>query len=88
MSEMSRFDWEDPFLLDDQLSDDARMIRDAARSFTQERLQPGVIEACAKEHTDPGISREMAAQGLLGGHRGRGVRRRWRVLRRVRAGRA
>jgi glutaryl-CoA dehydrogenase len=66
MSEMSRFDWEDPFQLDDQLTDDERMIRDAARSFAQERLQPRVIEAFAKEHTDPEIFREMGAQGLLG----------------------
>ena len=66
MSEMSRFDWADPFFLDDQLTDDERMIRDAARAYAQERLQPRVIEAYAKEHTDPDIFREMGAQGLLG----------------------
>ncbi len=66
MSEMSRFDWADPFFLDDQLTNDERMIRDAARAYAQERLQPRVIEAYAKEHTDPDIFREMGAQGLLG----------------------
>jgi len=66
MSEMSRFDWADPFFLDDQLTDNERMIRDAARAYAQERLQPRVIEAYAKEHTDPDIFREMGAQGLLG----------------------
>lgn len=63
---MTRFDWADPFLLDDQLTDDERMIRDAARAYAQEKLQPRVIEAFAKEHTDPEIFREMGAQGLLG----------------------
>ncbi|MBP8231474.1 MAG: acyl-CoA dehydrogenase [Rhizorhabdus sp.] len=66
MSQMSRFDWSDPFLLDDQLTDDERMIRDAARAYAQDRLQPRVIDAFAREHTDPEIFREMGAQGLLG----------------------
>lgn len=66
MSQMSRFDWSDPFNLDDQLTDDERMIRDAARAYAQEKLQPRVIEAYANEHTDPEIFREMGAQGLLG----------------------
>jgi glutaryl-CoA dehydrogenase len=66
MSQMSRFDWADPFQLDDQLSDDERMIRDAARAYAQDRLQPRVIRAFAEEHTDPEIFREMGAQGLLG----------------------
>src|SRR3546814_7430029 len=66
MSQMSRFDWSDPFNLDDQLTDDERMIRDSARAYAQEKLQPRVIEAYANEHTDPEIFREMGAQGLLG----------------------
>ncbi|WP_016744896.1 acyl-CoA dehydrogenase family protein, partial [Rhizorhabdus wittichii] len=66
MSQMSRFDWADPFQLDDQLTDDERMIRDAAHAYAQERLQPRVIKAYADEHTDPDIFREMGAQGLLG----------------------
>ena len=63
---MSAFDWSDPFLLDDQLSQEERMIRDAARCYAQERLQPRVIRAYAEEHTDPDIFPEMGAQGLLG----------------------
>lgn len=66
MSQMIRFDWSDPFLLDDQLTEDERMIRDAARAYAQEALQPRVIDAYATEHTDPEIFREMGAQGLLG----------------------
>lgn len=66
MSQTSRFDWSDPFLLDDQLTEDERMIRDAARAYAQEKLQPRVIKAFAEEHTDPAIFREMGAQGLLG----------------------
>ncbi len=66
MAGMVRFDWEDALALEGQLSDDERMIRDAARAFAQDRLQPRVIEAFANEHTDPEIFREMGAQGLLG----------------------
>ena len=63
---MQPFDWSDPFDLDDQLSEDERMIRDAARAYAQDRLQPRVIEAFANEDTDPKIFREMGEQGLLG----------------------
>jgi glutaryl-CoA dehydrogenase len=66
MSQMSRFDWADPFRLDDQLTDDERLIRDAAHAFAQEKLQPRIIKAYAEEHTDPAIFREMGEQGLLG----------------------
>lgn len=66
MAGMVRFDWEDALGLDGLLTDDERMIRDAARSFAQDRLQPRVIEAFATETTDPEIFREMGAQGLLG----------------------
>ena len=66
MTQMSRFDWSDPFLLEDQLTEDERMIRDAARAYAQEKLQPRVIKAFAEGHTDPTIFREMGAQGLLG----------------------
>jgi len=62
----SRFVWDDPFLLDDQLSEEERMIRDTAQAFAQEKLQPRVIEAYAEETTDPGIFREMGELGLLG----------------------
>src|SRR3546814_20532942 len=66
MSQMSRFDWSDPFNLDDQLTDDERMIRDSARAYAQEKLQPRVLEAYAHEHTDPEIFRARGAQGLPG----------------------
>ena len=66
MAGMVRFDGTDAFALDDQLTEDERMIRDSARSFAQDRLQPRVIEAFAQEHTDPAIFREMGEQGLLG----------------------
>ena len=64
--DLGRFDWEDPFRLEEQLTGDERMLRDAARSFSQERLQPRVIEAYASEATDPAIFREMGEMGLLG----------------------
>ena len=63
---MIRFDWADPFLLDAQLSDDERMVRDSARAYAQDKLAPRVIRAFADEHTDPDIFREMGALGLLG----------------------
>ena len=66
MPSLSSFNWEDPFRLDDQLSDDERMIRDSARAYAQERLQPRVIEAYREEVTDPSIFREMGEMGLLG----------------------
>ena len=64
--DLSRFDWEDPFRLDQQLTEDERMLRDAARAFAQEKLQPRVIAAYREETTDPGIFREMGEMGLLG----------------------
>ncbi len=66
MSPMGKFDWADPFLLDDQLSDDERMIRDTARAYADDRLAPRIIEAFANEHTDVAIFREMGELGLLG----------------------
>ncbi len=60
------FVWDDPFLVEQQLSDDERMLRDAARSYAQSRLQPRVIEAFREERTDPEIFREMGEMGLLG----------------------
>lgn len=64
--ELGRFDWEDPFRLDLQLTEEERMLRNAAHSYAQEKLQPRVIEAFETEHTDPEIFREMGAMGLLG----------------------
>jgi glutaryl-CoA dehydrogenase len=66
MSSHARFAWDDPFQLDAQLSDEERMIRDAARDYAQGRLQPRATVAFADEHTDPEIFREMGALGLLG----------------------
>ncbi len=64
--QLAPFSWEDPFLLEDQLREDERMIRDAARAYAQDRLQPRVIAAYNEEATDPAIFREMGEQGLLG----------------------
>ncbi len=66
MAGMTAFDWADPFLLDDQLEDDERMIRDSARAYAQDKLAPRIIDAFAHETTDPEIFREMGALGLLG----------------------
>src|SRR5690606_17206128 len=63
---MQKFDWADAFLLDDQLEDDERMIRDSARAYARDRLAPRAIDAFATEHTDPEIFREMGELGLLG----------------------
>ncbi len=62
----SGFVWEDPLLLDDQLTGDEKLIRDTARSYAQQRLRPHVVEAYAQEKTNPGIFREMGELGLLG----------------------
>ena len=66
MTKTTRFDWTDPFLLDDQLTDDEKLIRDSARAYAQGELQPRVIDAYASEHTDLAIFREMGELGLLG----------------------
>lgn len=63
---MSRFVWNDVLGLESQLGEEERMIRDAARGFAQSQLQLRVIEAFETEAIDPGIFREMGAQGLLG----------------------
>jgi glutaryl-CoA dehydrogenase len=60
------FKWDDAFLLDDQLSDDERMIRDSARAYAQEKLLPRVNEAYLEEKTDRSIFNEMGELGLLG----------------------
>jgi glutaryl-CoA dehydrogenase len=63
---VSAFRWDDPFLLDAQLTDEERMVRDSARDYAQAKLQPRVIRAFADEYTDPDVFREMGALGLLG----------------------
>ena len=58
--------WKDPFLLEQQLSDDQRMVRDTAHQFAQDKLLPRVREAFRNEETDPTIFQEMGSVGLLG----------------------
>ncbi|MBU3583024.1 acyl-CoA dehydrogenase [Polynucleobacter sp. 15G-AUS-farblos] len=60
------FQWEDPLLLDTQLTEDERMIRDAAAEYAQGRLMPRIHDAYRNETTDPSIFREMGELGLLG----------------------
>ena len=61
-----RLDWQDPFLLDRQLTDEQRMVRDTARQYAAERLLPRVRDAFRREETDLAIFREMGELGLLG----------------------
>ena len=64
--DLGPFDWADALRLEDQLSEDERMLRDAAKAFAQDKLQPRVIAAYRNEETDPAIFREMGEAGLLG----------------------
>ena len=66
MTTKQTFDWQDPLSLETQLSDEERMIRDAARGYAQDRLMPRVIEAYREESFDREIMTEMGEQGLLG----------------------
>ncbi len=65
-SDMGPFRWEDPFLLEDQLSEDERMVRDAAHDYCQSKLMPRVLEANRHERFDREILNEMGALGFLG----------------------
>jgi glutaryl-CoA dehydrogenase len=62
----ARFNWEDPFHLDGQLSDDERAVRDAAHAYCQDKLQPRVLMAARHETFHREIMNEMGALGLLG----------------------
>ena len=62
----AQFVWDDPLLLDQQLTQDERMVREAARAYCQQKLAPRVLEAFRLEKTDAGIFREMGALGMLG----------------------
>ena len=64
--DLSDFKWDDPFYLDDQLTEEERLVRDTAHAYAQENLQTRVIEAFREEKTDPEIFREMGENGLLG----------------------
>jgi len=66
MSKKMPFSWEDPFLLDEQLSDEERMIRDSARAFSEAELAPRVKDAYLEEKTDAGLFKLMGQAGLLG----------------------
>jgi glutaryl-CoA dehydrogenase len=62
----TKFNWDDPFMLDLQLTDDERQVKEAAAAYCQERLAPRVLEAFRHEKTDASIFREMGELGLLG----------------------
>ena len=62
----AQFSWSDPFLLEDQLTDEERMIRDSAAAFAKEELAPRVEAAYLDEKTDAGLFRLMGQTGLLG----------------------
>lgn len=64
--ETPTLDWRDPLMLDQLLSDEERMIRDAAHGYCQDKLMPRVISANREERFDREIMTEMGAQGLLG----------------------
>jgi glutaryl-CoA dehydrogenase len=60
------FKWDDPFLFNDQLSDEERMIRDTARKYCQDKLMPRILEANRNESFDRAIMNEMGSLGFLG----------------------
>src|ERR671919_1436012 len=62
----AQFVWDDPLLLDQQLTQEERMVRDAANAYCQEKLAPRVLEAFRQEKTDVAIFREMGQLGMLG----------------------
>ena len=64
--DLNRFNYEDPFSIETQLSEEERMLRDAAKAYAQDKLQPRVIDAFRDENTDVAIFREMGEMGLLG----------------------
>jgi glutaryl-CoA dehydrogenase len=66
MANKTAFHWDDPLLLNEQLLDDERMVRDAAAAYCQDKLQPRVLEAFRHEAMDTTIFREMGELGLLG----------------------
>ncbi|SEG88169.1 acyl-CoA dehydrogenase [Marinobacterium lutimaris] len=66
MSHSSSFNWDDPLLLDQQLTEDERQISEAARAYCQNELQPRVLSAYREERFDRNIMSEMGEMGLLG----------------------
>ncbi|HMN84645.1 MAG TPA: acyl-CoA dehydrogenase [Bauldia sp.] len=66
VKDRASFDWSDPFRLDDQLTDDERLVRDAARAYAEDKLRPRILSAFREERFDRAIMDEMGALGLLG----------------------
>lgn len=66
MTNKVSFVWDDPLLLDQQLTEEERMVRNTAQQFAQDKLAPRVTQAFRNESTDPNIFREMGETGLLG----------------------
>ncbi|MPY76004.1 MAG: acyl-CoA dehydrogenase [Alphaproteobacteria bacterium] len=66
MAEFASFTWDDPFLLEDQLTEDERQIRDMARDFAQSTLMPQILEMNRHEKFDPALMREFGKLGFLG----------------------
>ncbi|KQZ73818.1 acyl-CoA dehydrogenase [Sphingopyxis sp. Root214] len=64
--QVQAFDWTDPLLIDELLTEEERMVRDTARAYAQDCLAPRIVDAFQNEHTDPAIFREMGELGLLG----------------------
>ncbi|MCP5038788.1 MAG: acyl-CoA dehydrogenase [Rhodobacteraceae bacterium] len=64
--DLARFNWEDAFRFEDQLSEDERMLRDGARAFADDKLAPRIIKAYAEETVAPELFRELGEAGLLG----------------------
>jgi glutaryl-CoA dehydrogenase len=66
LKKWAKFNWEDPLLIEDQLSEDERLVRDTARQYAQEKLLPRIVEAYNKEQFDRAILSEMGELGFLG----------------------
>jgi len=66
MAKKVAFKWDDPFLFDDQLSDEERMVRESAHAFSQDKLMPRILEANRNENFDREIMNEFGELGLLG----------------------
>lgn len=66
MTSPPKFQWQDPFDFESQLSEDERMVRDSVREFCDNALMPGIIEANRNENFDPNIMRQFGALGMLG----------------------
>jgi len=64
MADEARFDWQDPFLFNDQLSEEERMLSASAAEFARRSLMPRVEEAYLHEKTDPAVFREMERPGF------------------------